>query len=77
MKLGEGTQKVLKKWEKYKYVMLVALVGLLLLLWPASPSEGLGTVSAAPRRGMPPLFWWRRWKGVWSGHCPKLRERER
>ena len=25
MKLGEGTQKVLKKWEKYKYVLLVAL----------------------------------------------------
>ena len=37
MKLGEGTQKVLKKWEKYKYVLLVALVGFLLLLWPASP----------------------------------------
>ena len=56
MKLGEGTQKVLKKWEKYKYVLLVALVGLLLLLWPASPSEGLGTVSAASPAGDAPAL---------------------
>ena len=56
MKLGEGTQKVLKKWEKYKYVLLVALVGFLLLLWPASPSEGLGTVSAASPAGDAPAL---------------------
>ena len=56
MKLGEGTQQVLKKWEKYKYVLLVALVGLLLLLWPASPSEGLGTVSAASPAGDAPAL---------------------
>lgn len=56
MKMGERAQRVLKKWEKYKYVLLVALVGVLLLLWPTSPLEKEGPAGAVPVPGEAPTL---------------------
>ena len=46
---AEGVQKA---WDKYKFVVLVVLAGVVLLLWPSgktqAPAAGSGTKEARP-----------------------------
>ena len=55
MKMGTWAGEALKKLGQYKYVLLVALVGAVLLLLPTG-EEREKTVSAAPVQGEGDLF---------------------
>ena len=49
--MKEKTEGVLKKWDKYKYVAMVVLAGVLLMLWPESgkaPASGSAPAPAEP-----------------------------
>lgn len=57
MKASEWGKRARSALGKYKYVLLVALVGVLLLLWPGqSPAAELTETSAAPERSGEDLF---------------------
>ncbi len=46
MKSWEWAQKALKSLDKYKYVLLVALVGAVLLIWPSGEKQNAAPSAA-------------------------------
>ncbi len=49
MKLGDWGKRVTSALQKYKYVLLVALVGVALLLWPSGEKPAEAALTAEPR----------------------------
>lgn len=47
MKMGAWSKRAMEALQKYKYVLLVALVGVILLLWPSGGGEELPQAAQA------------------------------
>lgn len=52
MKGKEWAERLAKALEKYKYVLLVAAVGVVLLLWPTGDGGGTKETAEAPQTGL-------------------------
>ena len=66
MKIGrvQIPEYISRNFNKYKYVLLVCLVGLLLAAWPTGQPD---TSQQSAHRH-------RSWKGRWRKHCPRWTE---